>query len=283
MTIVVHTIDELVNARLEFNREEKSIGFVATMGALHAGHLSLLDAASSTHDEVIISIFVNPLQFGSAHDLSRYPRQLEKDIALATRAGATLVFAPSESQMFPAGQPIITVDPGALGSLLEGSSRPRHMSGVATIVTKLLSLTRADHAYFGEKDFEQLTLIRRLVTDLGLGVGIVGMPIIREADGLALSSRNTRLSDEERRRATVLYRALEAGGEAVRAGCVSLVELEGVMSKVVGTEPEVVLNYATAREEESFSLPESLDGKLRLLIAAHVGPVRLIDNLAVKR
>jgi len=253
------------------------------MGALHEGHLSLIREAALRDDAVIVSIFVNPLQFGSLEDLAHYPRQLERDVGLATRAGATVIFAPSEVQMFPSGRPVISVDPGSYGELLEGSHRPGHMRGVATIVTKLLSLTRPDRAYFGEKDYEQLTLVRHLVDDLGLGVEIVGMPIVREADGLAMSSRNQRLNDHERGQATVLFRAITHGASVLGAGRDDLAAVEHEMAEVVSSEPEVILDYATVRRSSDLGVVNPLRGSLRILIAASVGPVRLIDNLALER
>ncbi len=276
---VLRTIEELRARR----RDLVDVAFVPTMGALHRGHSSLIEQAATDHREVILSVFVNPLQFGSATDLLHYPRRLEADARLAEEAGATYLFAPSEEAMFPSGPPMVTVDPGPLGALLEGSSRPGHMAGVATIVTRLFGLVQPQVAYFGEKDFEQLTLIRRLVVDLGLGIEIVGMPIVREADGLALSSRNLRLDAIERSQATVLSRALRVGAAAVAQGCNSLAELEAVMAGVVAGESGVALDYATAREESTFALPSSFEAPLRLLIAATVGPVRLIDNVAVHR
>ncbi len=274
-------IEEMVQARAAFAERSRSVGLVATMGALHDGHRSLIECASELCDEVVVSIFVNPLQFGNADDLSRYPRQLDRDLELAESAGASVVFAPDEQQMFPLGRPAITVDPGPYGALLEGASRPGHLRGVATIVTRLFNIVRPDRAFFGEKDFEQLTLVRHLVADLGFGVEIVGMPIVREADGLAMSSRNARLNDAERIQARVLYQSIRRGAEVIAKGCVDLGELEREMAAVVAREPGVILDYATARVSSDLSVPSRLGGSLRLLIAATVGPVRLIDNLAV--
>ncbi len=283
MIPVLRTIDQLRSLRSEFALTARSVGFVPTMGALHAGHLSLISACAMGNDEVVVSIFVNPLQFGSPEDLVHYPRQLEADVQLAANAGATLIFAPDEEQMFPRGVPIVTVDPGALGVLLEGRARPGHMRGVATIVTKLLSVVGADRAYFGEKDFEQLTLVRHLALDLDLGVEIVGMPIVREDDGLAMSSRNQRLSADDRQHALVLFRALQRGREEVERGESDLQKIERIMGTVIDDEPGVTLDYAAVRSAVDLSAPTEPNEPLRLLVAATVGPVRLIDNLAIKR
>lgn len=276
-------IEKMVIARRTFGERSRSVGLVPTMGALHDGHLSLIERAAATVDEVVVSIFVNPLQFGSQEDLRLYPRQLEHDCELASRAGATLVFAPSEEQMFPFGRPDVTVDPGPYGELLEGISRPGHMCGVATIVTKLFNIVRPDRAFFGEKDFEQLTLVRHLVEDLALGIEIISMPIVREPGGLAMSSRNLRLSASERIQAGVLYRAITRGAQVIAEGCEVLEDLEREMAEVVAAEPGIILDYATARMSDDLSVPVRLKGSLRLLIAATVGPVRLIDNLAIER
>ena len=276
-------IEEMVDARAAFAARSRAVGLVATMGALHDGHLSLIERAAAMCDEVVVSIFVNPLQFGNADDLRLYPRQLERDLDLAARAGASVVFAPSEQQMFPSGRPTITVDPGPYGALLEGAARPGHMRGVATIVTRLFNIARPDRAFFGEKDFEQLTLVRHLVADLGFGIEIIGMPIVRETDGLAMSSRNARLDDAERIQAGVLYRSIQHGAKVIEEGCADLEELEREMAAVVAREPGVTLDYATARMSSDLSVPVRLEGSLRLLIAATVGPARLIDNLAIER
>lgn len=285
MNPAVATLSEIAEVRRlrqSFDRSARSVGLVPTMGALHAGHLALVARAAATSDEVVVSIFVNPLQFGSPDDLRLYPRQLERDVEMVTDAGATLVFAPSEEQMFPGGRPRVTVDPGPYGEMLEGSSRPGHLRGVATVVAKLFNIVRPDRAFFGEKDFEQLNLIRHLVDDLGLDIEIVGVPIVREPDGLAMSSRNLLLSAPQRDQARVLYRAITHGAEVIANGCERLDALEREMAEVVAREPGVDLDYATARMSGDLSRPVQLAGSLRLLIAASVGPVRLIDNLAVE-
>lgn len=280
MTEIITSVGECAEWAASSTRMGRSIGLVPTLGALHEGHLSLVRAASQQNDVVVVSIFVNPLQFGSADDLARYPRSLDRDIELASSVGATVVFVPSNSEMFPEGEPQVTIDPGPFGSFLEGASRPGHFRGVATVVAKFFSLTRANRAYFGEKDYEQLTMVRRLVTDLSMPVEIIGMPIVRESDGLAMSSRNQRLDDVERAAAAVLYRALQSGAAYLTAGGRSRSDLEKVMAEIVNAEGRATLDYATVRHSSDLSDLEYLEGPLRLLVAAHVGPIRLIDNLA---
>jgi pantoate--beta-alanine ligase len=253
------------------------VALVPTMGALHAGHLSLIERARESADVVVVSIFVNPTQFSDPTDFELYPRDLEHDLAVVAGVGADLVFAPSEREMYPAGAPQVTVDPGPLGLLLEGRSRPGHFRGVATVVAKLFDAVAPNLAYFGEKDYQQLLLVTRLVEDLSLPVRVIGCPTVREDDGLALSSRNGRLSPAERRAAPVLYQSLLAGRGALALGA-SPEEAEAAMAGCAGAEELVALDYARVLDAASLGPPA--DGPLRLLIAALVGPVRLIDNLS---
>lgn len=263
-------------------REERAVGrsiaLVPTMGALHEGHRSLIAAARAEHDVVILSIFVNPLQFDRTQDLDRYPRDLEADLDSARDVGVDLCFTPAPVAMYPDGEPVVRVDAGSLGGMLEGASRPGHFTGLATVVTKLLVLTCPDAAYFGEKDFQQLVVVRRLVADLCLPTVIVGRPIVREPDGLALSSRNRRLSVAEREAATVLHAAIVAGRSALASGA-GRTEVEATMAGTVRAEPLARLDYAVVTGPSLEVPSEPLTGSLRLLIAAEVGPVRLIDNL----
>jgi pantoate--beta-alanine ligase len=261
-----------------------SVGFVPTMGALHAGHVSLIERAAAECDVVAVSIFVNPLQFGDAADLERYPRDLSGDLAACTRAGASVVFCPTTAEMYPTW-PVPTetvISVGAEAREWEGTSRPGHFEGVATVVAKLFAAAGRCRAYFGEKDFQQLAVIRRMAADLGFPVDVVACSTIREPDGLALSSRNRRLSASERAAAVVLARALAAGRAAISAGERRPAAVASVMEAVVGGEPSVLLDYAAVVDAESLRVPVRLDGHrpLRLLIAAEVGPVRLIDNCA---
>jgi pantoate--beta-alanine ligase len=259
-----------------------SIGLVPTMGALHAGHRSLIAAAAAGCDVVVVSIFVNPLQFGDPTDIAAYPRTLERDLAVCTAAGAHVVFAPSVTEMYPAGPDAVatTVSVSGVSTSWEGASRPGHFDGVATVVAKLFSIAGPCRAYFGQKDFQQLSVVRRMATDLCLPVTVIGCPTIRETDGLALSSRNVRLSSDERRAAVVLSLALAAAQSALAAGVISTEELTSIMRDVVATEPGVTLDYAVAVDGTTLIEPAVISdaATVRLLIAAIVGPVRLIDN-----
>lgn len=239
-----------------------------TMGALHAGHAALLRAAREDCDHVVATIFVNPLQFGPNEDLARYPRTLEADLEVIKQEGADEVLTPSAEEMYPDGPPSVTVHPGQLGSELEGAVRPGHFAGVLTVVLKLLHLTRPDAAYFGEKDYQQLTLIRRMVHDLSLPVEIVGVPTVREPDGLALSSRNRYLSPAERADALALSRALRAGAAEDTADAV----LAAASKELRG----INVDYLELRDPSLRETP--VTGPARLLVAARVGTTRLIDN-----
>jgi pantoate--beta-alanine ligase len=260
----------------------RTVGLVPTMGALHDGHISLVARARSECDVVAVSIFVNPLQFGDPEDIARYPRTLERDLLVCAEAGADVVFVPTVAEMYPSwpAPPPTTVSVLGVSENWEGASRPGHFDGVATVVSKLFSIAGPCRAYFGLKDFQQLAVVRQMVLDLALPVEVVGCPIVREADGLALSSRNVRLAPGERAAATVLSRALAAGRAAVDAGERSGAAVARAMRAVVATEPLVGLDYAVA--VDAITLEEAGDledpAAVRLLIAGQVGPVRLIDN-----
>ncbi|MGA3354412.1 MAG: pantoate--beta-alanine ligase [Acidimicrobiales bacterium] len=258
------------------------LGLVPTMGSLHEGHMSLLQAASADCEVVALSVFVNPIQFSSAEDLARYPSDLERDLELARTSGAGIVFAPSVAEMYPDGEPETRVEPGRLAERLEGAARPGHFAGVATVVTKLLSLCGHCRAYFGEKDFQQLVVVRQLVGDLDLDAEIVGCATVREADGLACSSRNRRLESADREAAGVLFKALMAGRVCVTGGEQDAARVEETMAAVVGAEPRANLDYAKVVDPITLDSPGVLAGELRLLISATLGPVRLIDNMAVR-
>ena len=239
----------------------RTVGLVPTMGALHGGHASLIRRSAAECDVTAVTVFVNPLQFGAGEDLAAYPRTLEADVEVAAAAGADVLFAPPVAEMYPE-QPTVTVHVAG-EDVLEGASRPGHFDGVATVVAKLFNLAGPCRAYFGEKDWQQLRVVRRLVADLSFPVEVVACPTVRDADGLALSSRNARLSPEERGAATVLYRALLSAQGAARA---QASHPGRRMADVVAGEPLVTLDYAEVVGD-------------RLLIAARVGDVRLIDNL----
>ena len=236
--LVATTVKELRDALSLQRIKEHSIGLVPTMGALHSGHLALMARARAENDTLAISIFINPLQFNEVSDFENYPRNLSADLELATTAGVDLVFAPATDELYPDGDPIVRVDPGPMGSGLEGASRPGHFIGVATVVAKLFALLAPDRAYFGEKDFEQLALVRRLVRDLSFPLEVVSVETLRAPDGLALSSRNERLSADERAAAPVLFRALQRGAVALGEGA-SLEAAQSSMRDVVSNEPSV--------------------------------------------
>ena len=260
----------------------RTVGLVPTMGALHAGHVSLLARARGECDVVAASIFVNPLQFGDPEDITHYPRTLERDLVVCEQNGVDVVFVPDVAEMYPSwpDAPAVTVRVRGVSDGWEGASRPGHFDGVATVVAKLFSVAGPCRAYFGEKDFQQLVVVRRLALDLALPVEVVGCPTVREADDLALSSRNVRLSPEERAAAVVLSRALAAGQAAVAGGLHSGAAVTRVMREVVAREPLVRLDYAAVVDAASLVEADVLadPSSVRLLIAAAVGPVRLIDN-----
>ena len=249
------------------------------MGALHAGHERLLEAArtlAGPRGSVVVSIFVNPLQFGPNEDLDRYPRTLAEDLAMCARAGAHLVFAPSAAEMYPAGKPEVTVDPGPAGQLFEGEFRPGFFGGVLTVVLKLLHLTRPAIAVFGQKDAQQLTLVRRMVTDLNLDVVIEPVPTVRDADGLAISSRNRYLSAADRAVALALPRALLAGQARAAAGAAAVL---AAARDVLHAEPALAVDYVALVEPGMFGPAEP--GPALLVAAARAGGTRLIDNVPV--
>jgi pantoate--beta-alanine ligase len=280
--IEVHeTIADLRAALESARRAGKRVGLVPTMGALHAGHASLITRAASDCDVVVTSIFVNPLQFGPSEDLGAYPRSLAADIFLADESGSAHVFAPSDEEMYGTGTCTTVSVTGPLTEVLEGASRPTHFDGVTTVVAKLFAIVGACRAYFGEKDFQQLAVVRRMTSDLSLPVEVVGCPTIRDADGLALSSRNEYLDVDERRAAPTLHRALVAGADAVRSGERDAAAVVDAMTAVVAAEPRFELDYAAVVDATTFATPAPLAGELRLLAAARLGKARLIDNLGV--
>jgi len=280
--IEVHeTVADIRTALDAARRNGKQIGLVPTMGALHAGHASLVTRAASECDVVCTTIFVNPLQFGEGEDLSAYPRSLSSDIFLADEAGTALVFAPSVEEMYGSGtMTTVSVD-GPLTRVLEGASRPTHFDGVATVVAKLFAIAGPCHAYFGEKDFQQLAVVRRMASDLSLPVEVIGCPTVRDADGLAMSSRNAYLEPDERRAAPALHRALVAGADCIRTGERDADVVVGAMRAILETEPLFELDYAAVVDAATFATPDPLTGELRLLAAARLGKARLIDNLGV--
>jgi pantoate--beta-alanine ligase len=261
-------------------RRDGELALVPTMGYLHAGHQSLIRAAAQRAPAVAVTIFVNPTQFGPGEDLSRYPRDVDGDLRKCEEAGATFVFVPpGPEEMYPPGFQT-HVEPGPLAAPLCGEKRPGHFRGVCTVVAKLFALSRADSAFFGEKDYQQLLVIRRMNADLNLGVEVIGRPIVRESDGLALSSRNAYLSREERERALALWKALKAARDAFKAGERRAVELEEVARQMLLADG-LRIDYAELRDPLELQRVQKADPASRLFLAAFVGKTRLIDNGAL--
>ena len=275
--VVVRTRDELRAARAALPSADVAV--VMTMGALHEGHATLVRTARERHAHVIVTIFLNPLQFGPKEDLSRYPRTFDADMEICTREGVDLVFAPTPDVVYPEGDPGVRVSAGPLGSVLEGQSRPGHFDGMLTVVGKLLHLTGARTAYYGQKDAQQLLLIRRMCRDLDFPVEIVAVPTVREADGLAMSSRNTYLTEHDRETALALSRALRAGGEAASEGPSAI---RRAARAVLVEEPLALVDYLVLVHPTTLQdVPEWYRGEALLAVAARVGTTRLIDNTPV--
>jgi pantoate--beta-alanine ligase len=280
---VVTDIAPLRDAIAEARRRGRTIGLVPTMGALHAGHLSLIEAARAENGYVVVSIFVNPTQFGPNEDLKRYPRPLERDLALCGKSGVDLVFHPQPAVMYPPDYRTF-VEVTGLQDVLCGASRPGHFRGVATIVLKLFNLVQPDHAYFGQKDAQQVRIIQQMVRDLNVPVEVRVCPIVREADGLALSSRNDYLEAEERRRATMLYRALTEARRRIEAGERDAAAVRQAMAEQIASVAGAVLDYATVVDADTLQSPIRIVAERPVLLALAVrfGGTRLIDNLLIQ-
>lgn len=275
--VLATTIQEVRTAVKAWKKQGLTVGFVPTMGYLHEGHRSLIDAAVAQNDKVVVSIFVNPMQFGPTEDLAQYPRDLERDRNLCKAAGAALIFHPEPEEMY--GKNFCSfVDMTGLTEGLCGKSRPVHFRGVCTVVTKLLNIVQPDRAYFGQKDAQQLAVIRRMVEDLNMDVTIVGCPIIREPDGLAKSSRNTYLSPEERQAALVLSRALKAGKEKLAQGVREADLLLDTMREIICQEPMAKIDYIELVDAETLLPINRVDREILVALAVFVGKTRLIDN-----
>ncbi len=278
---VVATSAELAAATAAARAAGASVGFQPTMGALHAGHRANFAAARRENDVVVGSIFVNPLQFGPTEDLARYPRDLAGDLAACEAEGVDVVFTPDEREVWPV-RPAVRVCVGAMADRLEGALRPGHLDGVATVVAKLLHLVGPARAYFGEKDAQQLAVVRRMVADLGFPNQVVACPTVREPDGLATSSRNAYLSAAERRAAPVLYRALQTGRSAWLAGAREPAAVERAAGELLAQAPEVEVQYVALVDPDSFEpVAEAAAGQV-LAVAARLGATRLIDNLTLR-
>jgi pantoate--beta-alanine ligase len=284
----MEVIRSVVGARAaceRFRGSGESIGLVPTMGALHEGHASLLRRARKERGAVVMTLFVNPLQFEDAADLAAYPRDEPGDLEAADRLGVDLVFAPRPEEMFPGGPPDVTIDVGSLGERLEGASRPGHFRGVATVVARLFNIVGPARSYFGEKDAQQLAVVRRMVRDLAFPVEIVACPTVREADGLALSSRNRRLGRVEREAAGCLFLALSEAAELARGGERDAAAIVAAMAREVGATPLARLDYAAVVDDETFEDVRALapGREARALVAASFGATRLIDNIRLPR
>lgn len=276
----IQTVKAMAVWSRKLQREGVRIGLVPTMGALHDGHGSLIRAARLACDAVAVSIFVNPLQFGPLEDFDQYPRVLAKDLRLCEQEGTDAVFVPRAQDLYPPEfETAVSVQ--RLTRRFEGLSRPGHFGGVTTVVTKLLNIVRPEQAFFGQKDYQQAVVVERLVTDLNLETGIVVRPTVRESDGLALSSRNRFLSPEERRAATVLYRALSAGRDLIRAGERSVKKVEAAMTRLIWAEPLARVDYLSVAHPATLDEVRVVRGRVVLLLAVWIGETRLIDNMMV--
>ncbi|MUL41851.1 pantoate--beta-alanine ligase [Streptomonospora sp. PA3] len=274
---LARTPEELAHLRLELGGR---VALVPTMGALHDGHRALMATAREQADAFVVSVFVNPLQFGPGEDYERYPRDLDADMAVCAEEGAALVFAPSVEDMYP-GEQIVRIDPGAMGRVLEGEFRPGFFSGVLTVVNKLFNLVRPDVAVFGQKDAQQLALVRRMARDLNMPVAIAAAPTMRDPDNLASSSRNAYLAPEERRSALALSRALLSGADASVTGPVGILSAaRAVLDEAAAGDPPVTVDYLSLVDANTFAeVPGDFRGDAVLLVAARVGQTRLIDNV----
>ena len=276
---IVGTVKEVREQVKEWKKQGLSVGFVPTMGYLHEGHKSLMDAARKGNDKVVVSIFVNPMQFGPTEDLATYPRDLDHDAALCESAGVDLIFHPEAEEMYEKDF-CSFVDMTGLTEGLCGKTRPIHFRGVCTVVNKLFNIVTPDHAYFGQKDGQQLAVIKRMVRDLNMDIEIIGCPIVREEDGLAKSSRNTYLSSEERKAALILSKTVALGKELAKTEKDANKVVEA-MKKNIETEPLAKIDYVEAVDALSMAPVEKLEGTCMLAMAVYIGKTRLIDNILI--
>lgn len=275
--IVAKTIDEVRAQVANWQAEGKSVGLVPTMGFLHEGHGSLIRKAVEQNDEVIVSDFVNPTQFGPNEDLESYPRDFEADKNFCEKLGASLIFNPEPDEMYEKPRAYVNIE--ELSDGLCGARRPVHFRGVCTVVSKLFNITKANRAYFGEKDAQQLAIIKKMVKDINFDIEIVGCPIVREEDGLAMSSRNTYLSAEERKAALCLSRAIKSGKENIKEG-MSTKQLTSLMAEVIKAEPLAKIDYIEVVDAEMLQAIEKIEGKVLVAMAVYIGNTRLIDNFS---
>jgi len=276
---VTRTVEATLRACEAARAQGRTVGLVPTMGAFHQGHRSLMRRARAERGLVVVSIFVNPLQFGDPADLERYPRDEAADLEVADAEGADVVFAPQVEAMYPNGEPQVTVDPGPLGDRLEGAARPGHFRGVATVVAKLFATVGPCAAYFGEKDAQQLAVIRAMVRDLSMPVDVRCCPVVRQPDGLALSSRNRLLTAEQREAAPCLFLALSSAAELSRGGERDADVLVAAMAREIGATLQARIDYVAVVDDATFEQVETIVGPARALVSARFGDVRLIDTL----
>lgn len=274
---IAYTVEDVKSQVRQWKKEGLTVGLVPTMGYLHEGHESLINRAVAENDRVVVSVFLNPTQFAPNEDLASYPRDFEADTKLCEGAGAALVFHPEPSEMY-AEDACTFVDMTAVTKELCGKSRPIHFRGVCTVVNKLMNISMADRAYFGQKDAQQLAVIRRMVRDLNMNVEVVGCPIIREGDGLAKSSRNTYLSEEERKAGLVLSQAVKLGQKLVAEGEKSAAAVTGAMSELISAEPLAKIDYVSMVSWDSIEPVETIEGPVLVAMAVYIGKTRLIDN-----
>ena len=280
MLQIIRTAQALKDYTKEVKTEGKTIGLVPTMGYLHEGHLSLVRAARQKCDVVIVSDFVNPTQFGPKEDYATYPRNEQADFDLCNACGADILFIPSVEELYPNGQESTWVETLKLGDVLCGASRPGHFRGVTTVVTKLLWMSRADYAFFGEKDYQQLTILRRMVQDLGCPTEIIGMPLVRESDGLAMSSRNVRLTPDARQQALALHRSLNMAKDLFQSGCRDAQKLIHIAKNEISAQSLADIHYIALAHPETLEIfHDSVPECVIMLLAVKFGDVRLIDNM----
>lgn len=281
MINIVNTVEQVREQVKAWRKEGLTVGLVPTMGFLHEGHKSLIDKAVEENDRVVVSVFVNPTQFGPNEDFESYPRDMEKDAALCEAGGASLIFHPEPSDMYLDGYSTF-VDMDTLTKGLCGKTRPIHFRGVCTVVSKLFNIVCPDKAYFGQKDAQQLAVIKHMVRDLNFGLEIVGCPIIREDDGLAKSSRNTYLNADERKAATVLNKALTKGKEAVMSGEKDAAKVKAIITDIIEKEPLAKIDYVEIVDWNNLEAVDSTEGDILTAIAVYIGKTRLIDNFIVE-
>lgn len=279
--IIIKTIKEIKTIINDHKKQGKTIGFVPTMGFLHEGHLSLIRTAKKENDFVVVSIFVNPTQFGVGEDFEAYPRDLDSDSKLSESAGADVIFCPSISEMYPESYQTF-VEVTEITNNLCGKSRPTHFRGVTTVVNKLFNIVEPNSAYFGQKDAQQVAVIQKMVNDLNMNIEVIPCPIIREADGLAMSSRNTYLNPEQRNAALILSKSLFKAKDMINKGCIDAAQVKETIMNMINNEPLAAIDYIEIVNALSLNDITTLKGKVLLALAVKIGRTRLIDNIVVE-